>query len=263
LPSLSSPSAIRSLLLADRPWSVYALGDLAPGFAAASEWFVSAQPLGGVRDAQGLLLLYRAFDTPVLFTLGPPAAVAPLLDEIAGERALYLSIRPDILPYIAARYRVSQLAAMWRMTLDPADFCPVANRARRLCLADLPALEALFADGASHGEAPDFFNAAMLADGVFFGLFEGSGLVAAAGTHLVAPGEGVAAIGNVYTRRDRRGRGLAAQVTAAVAAELLRHVLPLQIALNVNQANLAALRVYERLGFRRYCPFYEGLAQRP
>jgi predicted GNAT family acetyltransferase len=151
---------------------------------------------------------------------------------------------------------------MWRMTLDPAAFCPVPHRARRLSLADLPALETLFADGVPHGEAPDFFNAAMLADGVFFGLFEGPALVAAAGTHLVAPQEGVAAIGNVYTRRDRRGRGLAAQVTSAVAADLLGQSPAPLVALNVNQANAAALRVYERLGFRRYCAFYEGLAQR-
>jgi predicted GNAT family acetyltransferase len=152
---------------------------------------------------------------------------------------------------------------MGRMTLDPADFCPVPHHARQLSLADLPALEALFADGAPHGEAPDFFNAEMLAQGVFFGMFEATDLVACAGTHLVAPEEGVAAIGNVYTRRDRRGLGLAAQVTSAVAAELLGHSPPLLVALNVNQANAAALRVYERLGFRRYCPFYEGLAERP
>jgi GNAT superfamily N-acetyltransferase len=263
LPLTSSPSTIRSRLLADRAWSVYALGDLAPGFSALSEWHVTAPASRGAFGPEALLLVYRAFETPVLFTLGPPAAVEPLLAEIAGERALYLSIRPEILPLIQARYQVPHLAAMWRMTLSPADFFPVPDCARRLSLADLPALEALFADGAPHGEAPDFFNAEMLAQGVFFGLYEGSVLVAAAGTHLVAPAEGVAAIGNVYTRRDRRGRGLAAQVTSAVAAELLRHSPPLLVALNVNQANPAALRVYERLGFHRYCPFYEGVAQRP
>jgi ribosomal protein S18 acetylase RimI-like enzyme len=249
-------------LAADRAWSIYALGDLAPAFGAACEWHVCATAPKEASGLEAVLLLYRAFETPVLFTLGPPAAVERLLDEIAGERALYLSIRPEILPLIQARYQVSHLAAMWRMTLAPADFCPVPQDARRLSLADLPALEALFADGAPHGEAPDFFNAEMLAHGVFYGQFEGPALVAAAGTHLVAPGEGVAAIGNVYTRRDRRGRGLAAQVTSAVAAQLLRHAAPLLVALNVNQANQAALRVYERLGFRRYCPFYEGLAQR-
>lgn len=73
----------------------------------------------------------------------------------------------------------------------------------------------------------------------------------------MAESTGVAAIGNVYTRRDRRGRKLARQTAGAVAAELLARQIP-TIVLNVNQKNVAALRVYEALGFRRYCPFWEG-----
>ena len=255
---LTDPHAISSLLETDRAWSVYALGDLAPGFYEHSVWHA----VTGSEPA--LLLLYRAFEIPVLFALGPAALVDGLLDEIAGERKLYLSIRPEILPLIAARYRVEPAGGvpMWRMTLDARRFRPVAaSAAHRLSLDDLPALEALFADGTPSGEAPDFFSADMLGQGVFYGIFEDNDLVAAAGTHLVTPAFGVAAVGNVYTRRDRRGQGLAAQATSAVTAALLRHDPPLPtIALNVNQHNSAALRVYEGLGYARYCAFYEGLA---
>ncbi|MCC6188869.1 MAG: GNAT family N-acetyltransferase [Anaerolineales bacterium] len=257
MPPLSDLAALHAQLGADQAWSVYALGDLAPGFAQASEWHVHNT------DPAGVLLLYRAFATPVLFALGPPETVALLLDEVARERALYLSVLPEILPLIQARYRVSHLTPMWRMTLAAGCFQPVPSQARRLTQADLPALEALYADGAPVGEAPDFFSAAMLSQGVYYGVFEGAGLAAAAGTHLVASQEGVAAIGNVYTRRDRRGRGLASQVTSAVAADLLTLEPPLAvIALNVRQDNLAAVRIYERLGFRRHRAFYEGLAVR-
>jgi len=255
MPLCTDPAVVRARLNTDRPWSAYALGDLAPALAGRTEWRLG--PAGAV------LLLYRAFETPVLFTLGAPAAMDPLLDEIAAEPALYLSIQPDLLPLIKARYTVTHEAAMWRMTLAAADFRPPAPGAVRLGLADMPRLNALFADGAVAGEAPDFFDADMVAHGVFYGVEEGGALVAAAGTHLVVPEEGMAAIGNVYTRRDRRGRGLAAQTTGAVAAELLAHTPPLDlIALNVNQANPAAVKVYERLGFRRTAPFYEGLATR-
>ncbi len=256
MPLSIDPAVVRARLNTDRPWSAYALGDLAPALAGRTEWHLG--PDGA------LLLLYRAFETPVLFTLGGPAGLAPLLAEIAAEPRLYLSIQPDILPLIKAGYDVTHEAAMWRMTLAPADFNPpAANNATRLGLDAMPALTALFADGRATGESPDFFDADMVAHGVFYGVYEGGVLAAAAGTHLVVPEEGVAAIGNVYTRRDRRGRGLAAQVTGAVAAALLAHMPPLDlIALNVNQANAAALSVYEGLGFRRYLPFYEGLAQR-
>jgi predicted GNAT family acetyltransferase len=101
----------------------------------------------------------------------------------------------------------------------------------------------------------------MLEQGVFYGIGEGADLVAVAGTHLVSGPESVGAVGNVYTRRDRRGRGLAGRATSAVTAELIRRGLR-TIALNVNQANAAAIEVYERLGYVKYCPFYEGLASR-
>jgi GNAT superfamily N-acetyltransferase len=251
-----------SRLASDPAWCVYALGDLAPQFAPHCEWHIESS------GPPAVLLLFRAFETPVLFTHGDPAAVARLLDEIAHEPALYLSIRPAILPLVRERWRVASEIPMWRMTFAPADFAPAAAQPGltpvRLGLDHLPHLEALFADGASTGEAPDFFAPYMVEQGAFYGLFEGSDLIAAAGTHLLVPAQGVAAIGNVYTRRDRRGRGLAALVTSAVTAELLALQPPLGvIALNVNQGNLAAQRVYHRLGFRFHCEFYEGLAVQP
>ena len=258
MPRLTNPTEIRALLEADRPWAVYALGDLAPGFFEHCEWRRAQD------GAPAIALLYRAFETPVLFTLGQPESIRSILSEIGDERQMYLSIRPEILPLIKARHLVEHETPMWRMILSLADYRPAkSNDAVRLGPADLPALQQLYADGAPTGEAPDFFSPYMLDQGAFFGAREGSALVVAAGTHLVAPGEGVAAVGNVYTRRDRRGRGLATRVTSAVVEELLRLTPRLStIALNVGQGNLAAIRVYERLGFTRYCAFYEGLAAR-
>jgi predicted GNAT family acetyltransferase len=131
----------------------------------------------------------------------------------------------------------------------------------RLGPSDLAALERLYADGIATAEAPDFFFSSMLAQGVFFGMREGDELVAAAGTHLAAASESVAAVGNVYTRRDRRGSGLAARATGAVIRELVRLGLR-TIALNVEQRHATAIRIYERLGFFRYCAFCEGRARR-
>ena len=68
----------------------------------------------------------------------------------------------------------------------------------------------------------------------------------------------MAAIGHVYTRRDQRGHGYAGLVTAAVAADLAAKGCQV-IALNVEQHNTAAVRVYEKLGFRRHCAFHEGI----
>lgn len=254
VPRLTDPAEIRAILETDRAWAIYALGDLAPGFFEVSEWHHTP----GSEPA--LALLYRAFETPVLFTLGQPETVETLLHEVGAERSMYLSIRPEILPLIKKRWRVEHETAMWRMTVTAADFRPASEHGVvKLGLADLPALRELYADGRPAGEVPDFFNPEMVDLGVFYGIREGEGLIAAAGTHLVAPSESVGAVGNVYTRRDRRGSGLAARTASAVTAELLAMNLR-TIALNVNRQNAAAIRVYEKLGYRRYCPFYEGVA---
>jgi ribosomal protein S18 acetylase RimI-like enzyme len=243
---------IRLILERDRAWALYALGDLEPPHAAFAEWRCAA-------DDSALVLLYREFSVPVLFTFGPPASLAPLLEEIA-DRELYLSIRPELLPVIERRYTVRAVTPMWRMVLEPATFSGTTpDNVARLTTHDFDALEALYADGAATHEAPDFFIRPQLERGVFYGVPDGVALTAAGGTHLVSSSFSLGAIGNVYVRADWRGRGLGRAVTAAVAAELLQMGIQ-TIALNVKQENATAIHMYERLGFRRYGAFYEGVA---
>jgi predicted GNAT family acetyltransferase len=101
----------------------------------------------------------------------------------------------------------------------------------------------------------------MLEHGVYYGVHEGDQLIAAAGTHVVAPTVSVGALGNVYTRRDRRGRGLASRVTSAVTSHLLEMKLA-TVALNVRERNRAAIHVYEQLGFQTHCHYYEAIVSR-
>ncbi len=244
------------MLEADRPWSVYALGDLVP------ERFPLCECYGVFAPSPAVVLLYRGFSPPVLFAGGDPGAIGELPAAVTDEPALYLHVRPQMLPVVAAHYRIVEVRRMWRMILEP-DRLPAlsSDGLRRLGPEHAPELERLYEQARTAGEAPGFFLPSMLEEGVFFGAPHGADLVAVAGTHLVAPEEGVAAIGNVYTRPDCRGRGLATLLTRAVAAELAGRGIPL-VALNVCPANLAAVRVYRRLGFVNYCEFVEGLAVR-
>lgn len=244
---LHDKAVIRGLLEADRAWAVYALGDLSPENFVKARWF-----------GPDLTLVYRDFDACILFAMGP-AGVAEALAHVSWP--VHLQLRAPELAEVERWAVVTRRTPMWRMIwsgdrrgwVDPAG-------ARRLTAADVPAIERLYATGAATGESPDFFFPAMVEAGVFFGVFEGDELLAAAGTHLYAPGEGAAAIGNVYTRPEARGRGLGRQVTCAVTGELAG--LP-TVGLNVRADNAAAIRIYEGLGFRKHCPFFEGLATGP
>lgn len=242
MPRLDDKDQIRRLLRRDRYWCVYALGDLTPRMFEKCRWFTP-----------DLTLVLHDYGTCILFADG-----AGSIHEALGHVSwpVHLQVRADALDevkrYATVTSEKHMLRMAWRrrpLTSDP--------RAVRLTEADAAALIRLYQDGESTGESPDFFYPAMLAAGVFFGVFEGDAMVAAAGTHLVAPEEGAAAIGNVYVRRDRRARGLGTIATAAVLHEL-REVET--IGLNVRADNGPAISVYRSLGFTLHSEFYEALA---
>ena len=252
MPRLTSPHDIRSILRRDVAWSVYALGDLAPAMFAKTQWF-----------GPDLSLVLRDFGTSILFAIGT-RSIREALDH--ATTPVHLQVQRDALDEVSRHADVQHERAMWRMVwkgLPPGGRQIPPQRhlnpgsVVRLGADDVPALQQLYADGDATGEAPDFFHPSMVSDGVFFGSYEDRQLVAAAGTHLLAREEGAAAIGNVYTRRDCRGRGLSRLVTGAVMTSLAGIE---TVGLNVRADNAAAIRVYESLGFVRHCPFFEGLA---
>lgn len=258
MPEVKDLSRIRTILETDRSWSAYALGDLEPDLFPKTSWFCPSA------CDRAIILLYRGFSTPVLFALGSKQKLAELVAEIMhSEPKLYLSVQTAGYQCVQEHYEITEESSMFRMVLDVGAFKPgCSSKTVRLNSSNLQELLELYSDGESRGEAPDFFSPTMLEHGAFYGVFENDVLVAAAGTHLIAPLESVAAIGNVYTHSTHRGKGLAVETTAAVVAELL-HAGIRTIALNVKQSNKSAISAYTHLGFRSWCEFYEGLAIRP
>jgi len=242
MPQLTDPQDIRPLLRRDPIWSVYALGDLAARMFSKTKWFTP-----------DVTLVLHDYGTNILFAAGT-GSIREALDHVTWP--VHLQVQQDALDEIAQFAAIANQRQMWRMNWrDRSAITP--RGAVRLGTADVPALTALYGDGEATGEAPDFFYPSMVTDGVFSGVYEGDALVAAAGTHLFAPEEGAAAIGNIYTMRDRRGRGLGRMVTSAVL-EAVKGIET--VGLNVRADNPAALHLYESLGFVRHCPFFEGQA---
>ena len=219
MPKITDPSRIRAILETDRRWAVYAMGDLDPGYFENSSWYSSAD------SRPAVVLLYCAFPVPVLFTVGNAQDLQAILDEDEGELTVALSkfpeiyavVRPDVLPLLEQRYQLRDTKQMCRMVLRPTDYKPVSTKqAVRLGSGDLEAVRCLYDDGKPTGEEPEFYLPTMLEQGSYFGVFEGGQLIAVGGTQILSPNEGVAGIGNIYVRRDRRGRGLGAEITSAV-----------------------------------------------
>jgi GNAT superfamily N-acetyltransferase len=257
MPRLNDLTIVRTLLDHDRHWSAYAIGDLSPELVDHCDWHVPAN----ASTAPALLLLYRGFTPPILFAMGEPADLIPLFHELhAPEVSLHL--RPQAVDALDGIYAPAETRRMRRMMLRAEKFTPASHEDVTVVGEEhLAAIASLYEHGHRRGEGPTFFHAAMLQQHTFRGIWEDGALVAVAGTHLYSRNLGVCALGNVYTRSDRRGRGLGARVTSAVAAYALAEGVT-TIVLNVGHANRAAERVYQRLGFGVYCEFFEGEATR-
>lgn len=252
---LTDRRQIRAILETDRPWAVYALADLEPGLFEYAQWYCPAS------DEPALGLFYSGFAIPVLITIGRVEPMRVILDEIVAELnppELYAVVKPEVLPLLTDHFRVVEERKMRRMILDPERHHSTSmNGVVQLGTPDLEALQRLYADGDANGEAPDWFLPQMLEQETYYGIREDNELVAVAGTHVVALSESVSGLGNIYTRRDRRGRGLGTRVTGAVIATLLTMRLS-TIVLNVRASNIAAIHVYDRIGFTSYCEYVEA-----
>ncbi|NLE51414.1 MAG: GNAT family N-acetyltransferase [Chloroflexi bacterium] len=257
---LDNKQPIRAFLDRDRIQTAYALGDLDDAFWPQSAFFGASR--GGAIET--LALVYRGLEPPVFCAFGTPKGVAAILSAPALDLPdeVYVLLPPALEPAFSAYYTLHQPHEEWRMALDPAAFAlPHLDGVARLDGGHAAALGALFKHAAEPGEEIVAFSPWQIEHGAFYGVWEGAELIAAAGTHVWSEAERVVAIGNVFTRPDRRGRGHAARCTGAVVRDALAVALD-PIVLNVRRSNAAAVHVYQKLGFRAHGAMIEGPALR-
>lgn len=242
---------ILEVLGRDRLFAAYAIADLDPVEFPRTRWgvaFDAARPVAVVMEYHGL-------SPQPLFAMGDPDGVAAILRDVIRSRVAYLAAKPELVPAVARLYRVDPPGEMLRMAVDRSTFRPVLGEAVRLDAADTRHLNRLYELGLT-----SWLPTESVASGVYYGVRRGTRLIAAAGTHVISPTYGIAAVGNVYTHRDHRGQGLAKVVTSAVTAELLRSVD--DVVLNVRVDNPPALAAYRALGYREHTRFEERLVRR-
>lgn len=250
---LSDIARLRSFLGTDRAWADYALGDLEPDLYQLTEWF-GAEEQG---DLIALAMLYHGLRPPICFLMGEARGVEHILAQAVSLPQIGLSVRDEHLPVLSQFYDIIDGTPMWKMALDAREFKPVAaDGAERLSLVDVPDLQAVYTFGGGDAFSPDEIER-----GVFYGLRQADQLIAVAGTHVVSDNGRIAALGNVMTHPHHRGRGLATAATSAVVAELIDRGVS-TIGLSVGRDNAAAIRVYEKLGFKKHVPFHEGVASK-
>lgn len=242
---------LRSFLERDRLRAAYALCDLEEREFARTRWGVATedgQPIAVVLEFGGL--------TPQpLFVMGDAEGIVAVLRDIIKPRLVYLAADESMLPSIDRLYRIDPGPQMVRMWVNRQMFRPVHGPVMRLAPVDIVDLNRLYGLGFS-----GWLPSESIARGVYYGVRIAGRLVAAAGTHVISPDARLAAVGNVMTHADFRGRGFAKLTTSSVTQELLRTCD--EVVLNVRSDNPPAIAAYEALGYRDYCRFEERLAHR-
>ncbi len=236
---------IRRILESERIWCAYALADLDPAEDDRCTWLTMKE---------SVVLIYKGFKPAVLFAHGESDTLHHLFDQVPSDHYLY-TFKESTRKMINSNLKSVFEARMWRMFLDRDKFPSLSTAGvERLGRDDLSAIQRLYG---SFSDQPDAFQERQLAMGPFYGIRENGEIISIAGVHIVSPWASVAAVGNVFTRPDRRGQGLATRTSAAVVQAVLDDGID-TIVLNVASDNEPALRCYEKLGFEAHCHYYEG-----
>lgn len=247
---------LREFLVTDRLAHAYLLGNLDPAYFQFCRWH-------GMRGDDGklgsLVLLYTGLSLPVVFMAGTEPDFRRLLEEVRGElpERFHFHVLDDQMDVVREVYQPASSQRMLRMGLARDRFIEARverprTRVNRLGHRDTAAIMKLYE------HYPDnFFEPYQLETGLYFGVRdEDLGLASIAGIHVVSEDHDVAVIGNFVTHPDRRGLGLASSCTALLLDELFERVS--LVALNVQEANAPAVRMYGNFGFEQNNVFYEG-----
>ncbi len=250
---LHEKEQLASFLMRNKEVNVLAIGDLDPFFWPSTMWW--GWQAGD--DLSGLALLYCGAGMPVLL-LSSEIHQGHTQDFVRALKALmpsavYAHLSPGVDQLFSDHYQMVPHGRHLKMVyrhpeknkdIDTSEVAPLNKE-------HLPAIEQLFA-AAYPG---NFFDARMLDTNLYYGIWAGDTLQCAAGIHTYSPQYGVAAIGNVTTLPEMRGRGLASKVCARLLSALQANVDV--IALNVQADNAAAIQVYQRLGFETVAEYDE------
>lgn len=247
---------LREFLVSDRLANAYLLGNLDPSYFQFCRWHGMRREDGSLGS---IILHYTGLSLPVVFMAGTEPDFRALLEEAKRElpHRFHFHVLEDQMDVVREVFEPASSQRMLRMGLSRDRYLehrgePRPGSAARLGHRDTASIMKLYE------HYPDaLFEPYQLETGLYFGVRdEDFGLSSIAGIHVVSDDHDVAVIGNFVTHPDRRGQGLASACTQRLLDELFESVS--LVALNVQEDNAPAVRMYENFGFEKNNVFYEG-----
>ncbi len=245
LTRLTDRAAIHGFLRRNIPLHIYQIGDLDDCFWPHTEWWRWAEE----GSTEALALIYQAQFGATLIVLDSDnhSSNLALLRALqpALPRRFFAHLSPGLKVALAEFCELDDHGLHLKMhaTLSGASLSEQSSGVEPLTIEQTQDVEKFYR-AAYPG---NWFDPRMLATGMYFGARDNGRLIAAGGVHVYSPQYQVAAIGNVATLPEYRGRGLATAVTQAILHALAPRIT--SVGLNVKADNVAAIACYRKLGF--------------
>lgn len=235
---------IEAFLRKDVYLHLYGIGDLDDFFWNYTTWYASKKD----GQVEAIILFYSGGSLPVVLALdGKTEPIHSLLQSVLHLFPLkfYAHLSPGLDRAIKQPFTLESFGEHYKMALVHEARLDAADTAMttRLSADDLPAVLTLY----ESSYPGNWFDERMMETGHYYGIWGNGDLVSIAGIHVYSQQYGVAALGNITTRPDQRGKGLGRAVTARLCKALLPTVS--HIGLNVKCDNYSAIALYRNLGF--------------
>lgn len=249
---LNDKIEIEEFLRLNTALHLYSIGDLDDFFWPNTTWYATRSK--GKPDS--IALLYTATCPPTLLAFSNKTpAMLRLLESIEESlpASFHAHLTPGLQSFFQNNHSLESHGKHFRMmllnkkTIEPiqfAEICPL-----------FPEDEDELLDFYRESYPGNWFDTRMLQTGEYFGLRKDGRLVSAAGVHVFSQEYRVAALGNIATLSEQRGKGYGKQVTSALCHSLSNKVD--HIGLNVKSHNIAAISCYKALGFEISASFEE------
>ena len=249
---LHDKSRIEAFLRKNVYLHIYSIGDLDDFFWPDTVWY-GWEERG---EIQAVALIYTGSVDPTLLALSEEQNVMwELVQSIFRvlPECFEAHLSPAVAEFVERQYQIKSSGKHYKMGLKDKSLLHDVDCSQvvRLTENDLEDMFGLYEES----YPGNWFDSRMLQTKQYFGFRLKNRLLSVAGVHVYSEKYKVAALGNIVTHPDYRGKDFGKAVTAKLCQSLSEHVD--SIGLNVKADNAAAIALYEKLGFEIVSTFYE------
>lgn len=255
--TLQDKKVIESHFRKNTDLHIYSIGDLDDFFWKFTSWFAYKSE----NNIEQIVLLYSGFDPPTFIALTDrkPELMKDFIEKVIPELPvkIYAHLSPGLIKVFGGKSIIKNFGKHYKMALKNKSLLQNTDyeNIRRLNPKDYFKIKDLY----DSNYPENFFDKRMLETGKYFGYFDKEELIGISGIHVYSEKYKVAALGNITTDINYRGRSIATKLTSVLCSDLLKTVD--NIGLNVSIQNHAAITCYKKIGFEIIGEYEEYLLE--